>query len=101
MKRDRKSELLEAIEDDVRFVPLIDEMVYLEEELDYLRKLPKMKVHPKDKTRQKPTPALRAYREALTQYTNIVRLLIRATGTENEETSPLREWLASRKEAEV
>lgn len=98
MENDRKKELLEAIDNDVRLKPLVEEMVYLEAELDDLRKLPKLKVHPKDKTRQKPTPALRAYREALTQYTSIVRLLLRATGTEIEETSPLREWLESRME---
>lgn len=98
MENDRKKELLEAIDNDVRLKPLVEEMVYLEAELDDLRKLPKLKVHPKDKTRQKPTPALRAYREALTQYTSIVRILLRATGTEIEETSPLREWLESRME---
>lgn len=95
----RKADLLEAIDNDPTLEPLIDDMIYLEEQLDYLRTLPKIKVHPKDKTKQKPTPAARLYREALTNYTNIIRLLLRAKGIdENDETSPLREWAKKRLE---
>ena len=95
----RKDELLDEIDHDATLEPLIDEMLYLEEELDYLRTLPKIKVHPKDKTKQKPTPAARMYREALAGYTTIIRLLLRAKGIdENDETSPLREWAKKRLE---
>ena len=93
----RKDELMDAIDHDVTLEPLLDDMIYLEEQLDYLRTLPKLKVHPKDKTKQKPTPAARLYREALANYTNIIRLLLRAKGIdENDETSPLREWAKKR-----
>lgn len=95
----RRTELLEAIDNDPTLEPLIDDMLYLEGELEYLRTLPKLKVHPKDKTKQKPTPAARLYREALANYTNIIRLLLRAKGIdENDETSPLREWAKKRLE---
>ena len=95
----RKADLLNAIDNDPTLEPLIDDMIYLEEQLDYLRTLPKIKVHPKDKTKQKPTPAARLYREALANYTNIIRLLLRAKGIdENDETSPLREWAKKRLE---
>ena len=102
MRKGRKEELLNEIGDDVRLLPLIDEMIYLEEELEYLRKLPKIRINAKDKTKQKATPAARMYREALTQYTNIIRVLVRAKGIEdNEDDSPLREWMRKRNEAEV
>lgn len=95
----RKEELLEAIDHDPALIELVDDMLYLEEQLEYLRTLPKLKVHPKDKTKQKPTPAARLYREALANYTNIIRLLLRAKGIdENDETSPLREWAKKRLE---
>jgi hypothetical protein len=91
---DRTKELLKVIENDITLVPLITEMVYLEEQLDELRALPKIKVHPTDKTKQKTTPAAKLYKEYLQQYTNIVRILIRATGTdESDEESPLRKWM--------
>ena len=90
----RKEELLKLIENDATLIPLIDEMVYLEEQLDYLRGLPKIKVHPNDPSKQKPTPAAKMYKEFLQQYTNIVKILIKATGIdESEEESPLRKWV--------
>ena len=90
----RKEELLKLLNNDVTYVPLINEMVYLEEQLDELRELPKIKVHPEDKTKQKTTPAAKLYKEFLQQYTNIVRILMKVTGVdEAEEDSPLRKWI--------
>lgn len=90
----RKEELLKLLNNDITYVPLITEMVYLEDQLDELRKLPKIKIHPSDPTKQKTTPAAKLYKEYLQQYTNIVRILMKATGTdENEEESPLRRWM--------
>ena len=91
---DRKEELLKLLNNDITYVPLITEMVYLEDQLDELRELPKIKVHPEDKTKQKATPAAKLYKEYLQQYTNIVRILMKATGTDEiEEESPLRRWM--------
>ena len=90
----RLEELLKVINHDITYIPLINEMVYLEEQLDELRALPKIKVHPDDPTKQKTTPAAKLYKEYLQQYTNIVRILMKATGAdENEEESPLRKWI--------
>lgn len=89
----REKELLSLINHDKLLIPMISDMIALEEELTYLRQLPKIKVHPKDLTKQKATPAAKLYKEALQQYTNIVRILMRATGTDMEdEESPLRRW---------
>ncbi len=94
---DRKKELLDLIKNDSSLVPLIDEVVYLEEQLDYLRSLPKIKVHPKDPSKQKPTPAAKMYKEFLQQYINAIKVLLKATGVENEnEESPLRRWMNER-----
>lgn len=91
---DRKEELLKIIDDDVTLIPLIDEVVFLEGRLEELKKLPFIKVHPKDSTKQKATPAQKQYKELLQQYVNIIRVLTRATGTdESDEESPLRKWV--------
>lgn len=91
---DRKQELYELVGEDKALKPLIEEMVYLEGQLDELRSLPKIKIHPSDKTKQKATPAAKLYKEYLQQYTNIVKILLRATGAdEKEEDSPLRKWM--------
>ena len=89
----REKELLQLIDHDKLLTPLVADMVTLEEELGYLRKLPKIKVHPEDPTKQKATPAAKLYKECLQQYTNIIRILMRATGTDmDDEESPLRKW---------
>lgn len=96
---DRKAELLEVIQHDKTLIPLINDVVYLEQQLDYLRELPKIKVHPDDPTKQKPTPAAKLYKEMLQQYTNIIRMLLRATGTDvDDEESPLRRWMKDKLE---
>lgn len=90
----RKEELLKILNNDITYIPLVTEMVYLEEQLDELRDLPKIKVHPDDSSKQKTTPAAKLYKEYLQQYTNIVRILMKATGAdESEEESPLRRWV--------
>lgn len=90
----RKEELLNLIESDLTLLPLVDDMVYLEKQLEQLRALPKIKVHPNDPSKQKTTPAAKLYKEYLQQYTNIVRILLRATGTDMEDDeSPLRRWM--------
>ena len=94
---DRKEELLKVIEYDVTLMPLIDEVVYLEEQLDYLRGLPKIKVNPKNPAQQKATPAAKMYKELLQQYSNVIKILLKATGADAEnEESPLRKWMNER-----
>lgn len=104
--KDRKKELLEILtktgtDNDIKAEQLIDEVVFLEERLRELRKLPFLSVHPEKPALQKATPASKQYKELLQQYNNSLRLLFRLTGDmngETEEESPLRKWVKSRKE---
>ena len=90
----RKEELLEAVHGNTLLIPLVNDMAYLEEQLEYLQTLPKIRIHPDDPSRQKATPAAKLYKELLQQYTNIVKVMLRATGSEDiEEESPLRKWM--------
>lgn len=89
----RKEELYQLVGDNIVLTRVIDEMLIVEAQLDRLKKLPFIKVHPTDPTKQKATPAARLYKEALQQYVNLVRILMKATGTEeHDEESPLRKW---------
>lgn len=93
----RKEELLKAIDGNELLIPAVDDILYLEEELSRLRKLPQLVVHPRDPSRQKATPAAKMYKEKLQQYSLLLKILIRATGAdEAEEDSPLRKYLKSR-----
>ena len=53
----RKEELLEAVHGNTLLIPLVNDMVYLEEQLEYLQTLPKIRIHPDDPSKQKATPA--------------------------------------------
>ena len=98
---DELSGIFEGIGDDLQKMirPLITETAYLGRELDGLRGLPKIRVHPKDPQRQQTTPAAKLYKELLQQYTNCIKVLTSVlVKNAPEEESPLRQWLAERRE---
>ena len=103
----RKEELLklfEQVEDTKGLIlPLIDDVVFLEDQLSELRKLPFIKVNPKNISQQKPTPAAKQYKELLQQYNNCIKILTGILRKDApEEDSPLRAYLnARKKELEV
>lgn len=95
----RRQELLEcfkSINDDRKsiIINLIDEMIFLENQLFELKKLPMIKVHPKNPELVKPTPASKLYKEFLQQYNNTVKNICSMLHkTEEKEESPLRMYL--------
>ena len=100
---DRRDELMKILNDANNSVvnPLIDEILYLEDQLEMLRKLPKIKVNPQNPEQQKATPAAKLYKEYLQQYLNAIKLLSSVTKTDvNDEESPLRKWVNSRVNSE-
>ena len=96
---DRKAELIKLVNNSnsAVLIPLIDKMLYLENQLESLERLPMIKIRPDCPKIQKATPAAKLYKEFLQQYTNIVKVVARITDDENsKETSPLRAWVESR-----
>lgn len=90
----RRKELIEYVGNEEIYGHLVDEMVFLEEHLKELRKLPMIKVNPRNKAQQRTTIAQKQYKEFLQQYTNIVKILLKVTGAEEkDEESPLRKWM--------
>ena len=101
----RKDELLhifDQIEDTKGIIlPMIDDLVFLEQQLEYLRTLPFIKVHPQFPDIQKPTAAAKQYKELLQQYNNCVKILTGILRKDApEEESPLRAFLNSKKVTE-
>jgi len=94
----RKAELEKVFEgvENVREIvlPLIDDVVFLEERLKALRELPFIRVNPKNPAIQKPTPAAKQYKELLQQYNNCIKILATTVNrAEVEEDSPLRAFV--------
>lgn len=99
---DRKQELLELVGDDVKAAQLVDEIIFIEDQLVKLKKLPFIKVHPSDPSRQKATPAARQYKELLQQYNACLRVLLKINGNDDkDEDSPLRKWLNARNDMDA
>lgn len=92
----RREELEKILNDANNSVasPLIDEILYLEDQLCFLRGLPKIRVNPVDNSQQKITPAAKLYKEYLQQYLNAIKLLSSVTNTDvDTDESPLRKWV--------
>lgn len=97
---ERKSELLEQLPDDATrsmMEPLIDDIVFLEEMLHNLRKLPFIRISDKDPNRQKATSAAKQYKEMLQQYNNSMKVLRSAMNKNDDgDDSELRKWFKNR-----
>jgi hypothetical protein len=81
--------------------PLIDEAVYIEEQMRFLKNFPLIKSREyKGEIQTKVTAAGKQYREYLQTYTNIIDKLCRMLGkVEGDEDSPLREFFNKMKKA--
>ena len=79
--------------------PLIDDIVYMEEELCKLRKLPRIRVHPKNPERQMITPAGRLYKETQQSYTQAIKIIL--TAIYKTDSSAADELIEKLKEFEL
>lgn len=93
----RRQELRAIVGDDPFLLKEVDELLFLEERLEQLRKLPHIEINPKNPAQQRATVAAKEYIKYLQQYNTVVRILTRATGSdESDEESPLRAWAKGR-----
>lgn len=70
--------------------PLLDDFVFIEKHLKYLKKLPQIKVHPKNPARQEITPAGKQYKEYMQSYINALKVLQKTLDHEEDNAeSPL------------
>ena len=98
-KKKRLKELNDFVgKDKVIFLHnLIDDIIYMEERLEELKKLPFIRVNPKDKEQQKKTESSKLYLSVMAQYTQDLKALSYMAGKtgEEEEISPLRLYIQS------
>lgn len=74
---------------------LIDDIIYMEERLEELKKLPFIRVNPKNNEQQKKTESSKLYLSVMAQYTQDLKALSYMAGKngEEEEISPLRLYI--------
>lgn len=96
---DRLEELLNLVDHDPKYTKICEDAVFLEQMCESLKALPFIIVNKSNPGIQKTTPAARQYRECLSQYTNIIRVLMKATNAdESDADSPWRSWVKSKQE---
>lgn len=90
----RKEQLKKLININSELVEqLIDELLFMEKQLEYYRSLPQIKIDNDCPERQKTTAAAKLYKETLQQYTNVIKVIAKTTGQDiDNEESPLRKW---------
>ncbi len=76
-RRKQLDEIFQNVDDDQKQLinRLLDEVVFLEEKMTELKKLPFVNIHPKNPAMQKITPAAKLYKECTQSYMNAIRIL--------------------------
>lgn len=76
-RREQLDKIFENVEDDKKQLvcKLLDEVVFLENQLSTLKTLPFVNVHPNNPALQKTTPAAKLYKECSQSYMNAIRIL--------------------------
>lgn len=101
---DRNAEIntaLNGITKELRVVlsPLIDEVVFIEANLEELKKLPFIAVNPANPQQQRYTVAYKQYKELFQQYTGAVKILLGVIDDKTEgKESPLQQYFKKRME---
>lgn len=74
---DRLKQIFEGIDEDKREVitPLLDDVIFLEERLAELRKLPTIRYDKRNPAKQEVTPAGKQYKEYMQSYLNALKVL--------------------------
>lgn len=79
--------------------PLLGEITFMEKRLDELRRLPHLRIHPKDPARQQVTPAGKQYKETMQAYLNAIKVIM--TALSRNDTSAADELLTKLQEFEL
>lgn len=98
-RRDELLKIFKDLDENVLTIvtPMVDELIFVEGQLVELKKMPFVRVHPDDVSKQKSTAAYKVYKDLLSQEREILRMLLmslRKDGDGDGE-SPLRAYLNS------
>lgn len=96
----RKNELMTLFSGSSKTIisTIIDEIIFLENQLKSLKNMPFISVNPNNPIKQRNTPAGKMYKEFLQQYINCIKMveyaIYKEQKVEDKETteSPLRKW---------
>lgn len=74
--------------------PLLPQVVFMEQRLEELKKVPHIRIHPKNPERQEITAAGKQYKETMQSYNNCLKILLSTLGRySQEEADEFDKWL--------
>ena len=76
-RREQLNKIFENVDEDQKQLidRLLDEVIFLENQMTELKKLPFVNIHPNNPALQKTTPAAKLYKECTQSYMNAIRIL--------------------------
>jgi len=93
----RKDELLKIVGENPTTERLVEQIIFIESQLDSVKALPFIKFNPNNPSQQKSTPAANWFIKLSQQYNLYIKTLGKLTGQDgNSEDSPLRKWVKER-----
>lgn len=98
-RREKLDEIFKEVDENKKELikPLLDDIVFLEEQMEELKKLPFIQVHPKDKTKQRTTKAAKLYKEHSQSYMNAIRMVYSMINGHEIDDDPVQKFLEQRK----
>lgn len=96
----RLQEIFKNVDEDkaALIAPLLPQVVFMEERLNELQRLPHLRFHPKNPARQEVTAAGKQYKETMQAYLNAIKVLQMTIGRYSvEEADAFDEWLQENK----
>ena len=93
-RREDIIKLFDKVDSKELLIRCIDDLLFLETQLEELRKVPHIKYHPVNKELSKRTEAGKLYKEYLQQYNNLVKILssVLYKNDVDVDDSPLRAY---------
>ena len=98
-RREKLDEIFKDVETNKKELinPLLDDIAFLEERMEELKKMPFIRIHPKDPTKQKVTKAAKLYKEHSQSYMNAIRMVYSMINGHEIEEDPVQKFLEQRK----
>lgn len=77
-RKDQFNTILSSVSDEERQIVdrLVDEVIFLEQRMDEVKRLPFVAVNPKNPQQQRTTSAAKIYKECSQSYMNAIRILL-------------------------
>lgn len=97
-RREKLDEIFKDLDENKKSLinPLLDNIAFLEQRMEELKKLPFIQIHPKDPTKQRPTTASKLYKECSQSYMNAIRTVYSMINGHEVDEDPVEKFMKER-----